>query len=240
MGARLFQRGKGVWKVCEKQSRPIFADTHMFVVLYQKKENITIQAKKYKHAFFFNEKESHENKHKNMGVNGMNLKKLSMGILILGMLALTVEVAHAQFNVYLKIKGVSGESRVDSRSTDWTQIGGMPHPSRIASGAAGSRGGNAGKVELSDFSIVKNVDKASPKLNLKCTSGEHIPEVTLELRRAGGDKKTFLKIKMTDVKIASIRPEGSGGKKERVTFQYKTLKWERVSLIKRKSRVIKK
>jgi type VI secretion system secreted protein Hcp len=170
----------------------------------------------------------------------MNLKKLSMGILILGVVALTVQVAHAQFKTYLKIKGVSGESSVDSRSTDWTQVGGMPHPSRIASGAAGRSGASTGKAELSDFSIVKNVDKASPKLDLKCTSGEHIPEVTLELRRTGGDKKTFFKIKMTGVKIANIQPVGSGGKKERVTFQYKTLKWERVSLIKKRSNVIKK
>ncbi len=170
----------------------------------------------------------------------MNFKRLSMGILILGIMALTVQVAHAQFNVYLKIKGIAGESRVDSRSTDWTQVGGMPHPSRIASGTAGGSGANAGKVELSDFSIVKNVDKASPKLQLKCTSGEHIPEATLELRRAGGDKKTFLRIKMTDVKVTSIQSLGSGGKKERVTFQYKTLKWERVSLIKKRSNVIKK
>ncbi len=170
----------------------------------------------------------------------MNFKKLSMGILILGIVALTVDVAHAQFDTYLKIKGITGESKVDSHSTDWTQVQGMTHPSSIASGAAGSSGARVGRAELSNFSIVKNVDKASPKLNLKCTSGKHIPEVTLELRRAGGDKQTFFKIKMTDVKIVSIRPAGSRGKMERVTFQYKTLKWERVSPIKRTGKVIKK
>ena len=175
-----------------------------------------------------------------MGVTGMNLKKLSMGILILGIVALTVDVAHAQFDTFLKIEGVTGESKVDSRSTDWTQIQGMPHPSGIASGAAGSSGARAGRAELSNFSIVKNVDKTSPKLNLKCSSGEHIPEVTLELSRAGRDKQTFFKIKMTDVKIVSIRPAGSRSKMEKVTFQYKTLKLECVSPIKMIGKLIKK
>ncbi len=158
-------------------------------------------------------------------------KKLCIIPLILGFLMLTAGVSFADFDVFLKIEGVSGQSKVNSHETDWTQILGMAHPSQMASGAAGSRSARTGKVEYSDFSIVKDLDKATPKLADKVASGEVMPKVTLELRRAGGDKQVFLKITMTEVKISSIRSAGGRGKakRERVTFKYKTLKWERIS-----------
>lgn len=170
----------------------------------------------------------------------MKLKKLSMVLLIVGIVALTADVAYAQFEVYLTINGVSGKSRVDSRSTDWTQILGMPHPSRFASGAAGGGGAQTGKVEISDFSIDKYVDKASPKISEICSSGSHVRDVTLELRRAGGDKQAFLKIKMTDVKITGIKPVRGKSNLERVTFQYKILKWERLTPIKKAAKIKRK
>ena len=158
-------------------------------------------------------------------------KKLGIVALILGIMILTAEVALADFEVYLMIEGVSGKSKVNSHETDWSDIIGMVHPSHIESGAAGSRSARTGKVEFNDFSIVKELDKATPKLADKVASGEVIPKVTLELRRAGGDKQVFLKITMTEVKIVGIRSAGTSGraKLEKVTFKYKTLIWERVS-----------
>lgn len=171
----------------------------------------------------------------------MTAKRLVMAVLILGIVALTAEVAFADFETYLKIGGVTGKSKVDSHATDWGQISGMIHPSRIASGAAGSSGARTGRVESQDFSIVKELDKSSPSLGEKFSSGEHIRDVTLELRRAGGDKQVFLKIKMTDVKIVRIESAGSSGgaRMERVTFRFKTLKWER-PIARQKNPLIKK
>ena len=172
----------------------------------------------------------------------MTAKRLGMAVLILGIVVLTAEVAFADFETILKIGGVAGQSKVDSHATDWEQISGMIHPSRIASGAAGSSGARTGRVESQDFSIVKELDKSTPTLGEKFGSGEHIPEVTLELRRAGGDKQVFLKIKMTDVKIVRIQPAGSRGgtKMERVTFRFKTLKWERPIARQTRPRIKKK
>lgn len=157
-------------------------------------------------------------------------KKLRIVVFIMGFLMLTVGVAFADFDVFLMIEGIEGKSKVDSHQTDWTEIIGMVHPSRMESGAAGSRNARTGKVEFNDFSIVKDLDKATPKLADKVASGEVVPKVTLELRRTGGDKQVFLKITMTQVKITSIRPAGGSvkAKMERVTFKYKTLKWELV------------
>ncbi len=56
-GRQPFPEGKRSMEgVYEKPSRPIFADTHIVLLLYQKKENKNIQEKKYPRAFFFNEK----------------------------------------------------------------------------------------------------------------------------------------------------------------------------------------
>jgi hypothetical protein len=62
-GCQTFPEGKRSMEGgYEKPNRPIFADTHIPVVLYQKKENKNIQVKKYPHAFFPMEKIFHVKK----------------------------------------------------------------------------------------------------------------------------------------------------------------------------------
>ena len=58
-------------------------------------------------------------------------------------------------------------------------------------------------MDISDFSLVKQLDKASPKLFQSCCTGEHIADVTLELCKAGGDKQKYMTYKFTDVLVSS-------------------------------------
>jgi type VI secretion system secreted protein Hcp len=114
------------------------------------------------------------------------------------------------FDAFLKIKGIDGESQ-DDKHKDWIEI--MSYSFGASQMSAGSRssGGmaNAERVNVSDFSIVKALDKASPKLFLFCCNGEHIPEISLELCRAGKDKVKYMEYKLTDVAVSSYRPGGS-------------------------------
>jgi len=130
------------------------------------------------------------------------------------------------FDCFLKVDGIPGES-TDDKHKDWIEIlsyhCGVSQP---ASGSSSTGGGRtAERCNHSDFSIVKALDKASPKLFLACCNGEHIPEVTVELCRAGKDKQKYMQYKMTDAIVSSVRPGGSaqGGETlplEEVSFNY--------------------
>ena len=109
-------------------------------------------------------------------------------------------------DMFLKINGIDGESvghkhkgEIELLSWSW----GLSQ-----SASSGGSGGSAGKVQVQDFTIVKTIDKSSPKLMEACCSGQHIHDATLTLV----NKQTqveYLKIKMTDVLISSYQTGGS-------------------------------
>lgn len=135
------------------------------------------------------------------------------------------------FDAFCQIQDIPGES-TDEQHQDWIEILSYNHGvSQPGSGSVSSGGSRtAERCEHQDFSIIKTLDKASPKLNLFCCNGTHIPEVVVELCRAGGDKQKYMQYKMTDVIVSSVRPGGSsqGGENlpaEEVTFNYGKIEW---------------
>ena len=129
------------------------------------------------------------------------------------------------FDAFLKVETVDGESS-DEKHPNWIEIlsfsWGIDQPQTASASSHGSLA--AERALFRDFSIVKAIDKASPKLALGCASGEHFPKATLEICRAGGDKQPYMEYKLTDVMVTSFRPGGSGGAEqiplEEVSFSY--------------------
>ena len=135
------------------------------------------------------------------------------------------------FDAFLKIDGLDGES-TDDKHKNWIEIlSYSTGVSQTSAGSSSSGGGRAsGRADLADFSIVKTLDKASPKLNLFCCNGTHIKEVTVQLCRAGKEKVKYMEYKMSDVLVTSVRPGGSaqGGESlplEEVSFNYGKIDW---------------
>jgi type VI secretion system secreted protein Hcp len=167
-------------------------------------------------------------------------------VLALAVCLVAIEAAAQQPEALMTIAGMPGQITIRVDQTDWSQIQGMPDPrtslaagtSRLLSSRPGSpltsRGGasdarNSGRAEYEDFSITKDVDKATPKLMLDCATGEVIPKVTLEVIPARRDKRESLVIEMTNVVIASVAPQSTTGTNrptESVTFSFEELKWE--------------
>jgi type VI secretion system secreted protein Hcp len=135
------------------------------------------------------------------------------------------------FDAFLKIKEIPGESTDDAHK-EWIEILSYNTGiSQTASGSASSGGGaSSERADFQDFSIVKALDKASPKLALACADGTHISEVKLELCRAGGDKLKYMEYRMSNCIVSSVRPGGSsqGGETlplEEVSFNYGKIEW---------------
>jgi type VI secretion system secreted protein Hcp len=135
------------------------------------------------------------------------------------------------FDAFLKIATIPGES-TDQRHTSWIEVLSFHHSMQQPTTGSVSSGGarSAERVNHSDLSIVKSLDKASPKLALACSKGEHISEVTLVLCRATGDKQKYMEYKLSDVLITSVRPGGSAHGSEtlpveEISFSYSKIEW---------------
>ena len=134
------------------------------------------------------------------------------------------------FNAYLKIDGIDGECRAKGYE-DQIEILSFSHgvhqPAAMSASTAG--GASTGRSEHSDFSVVKQLDKASPLLGQKCSDGSHIKEAVFTLVRAGGHPVPFMEYKLSNIIISSFRPGGSsqgdGLPLEEVSFNYGKIAW---------------
>jgi type VI secretion system secreted protein Hcp len=135
------------------------------------------------------------------------------------------------FDAFLKIDTIPGES-TDDKHKDWIEVLSYNHGlSQMSSGSKSTGGArSAERCDHQDFTIVKALDKASPKLALACCRGEHIKKVQMTLNRATGDKQKYMEYVLSDVIVSNVRPGGSAqgdGKLplEEVSFDYGKIEW---------------
>jgi type VI secretion system secreted protein Hcp len=105
-------------------------------------------------------------------------------------------------DMFIKIGDLKGESK-DKAYKEWIDVlswsWGMSQQGSFHMGG----GGGAGKVNVHDLAITKQVDKASTELMLRVATGKHFPEATLIARKAGDKPLVYLTIKLTDVIVTS-------------------------------------
>ena len=136
----------------------------------------------------------------------------------------------AAYDCFLKVDGVPGES-TDGKHQEWIELLSYSH-GILQPGAGATSGGvrrSAERCDHADFSVVKTLDKASPKLALFCCNGQHIPQVVVELCRVH-DKQKYMEYRLSDVIVTSVSLGGSaqGGEArplEEVSFNYGKIEW---------------
>jgi type VI secretion system secreted protein Hcp len=139
------------------------------------------------------------------------------------------------FDAFMKISTIPGEC-TDDKHKDWIELlsfnYGMDQPTHSQTSAMGAR--SAVRVNVHETRITKLIDFASPKLAGACCTGEHIPEVTIEACRAGGDKQKYLEIKMTNVLVGSVNSGGAAKGEdiptEEVALNFGTINWTYIKL----------
>jgi len=117
------------------------------------------------------------------------------------------------FDSFLKLDGIKGES-ADAKHKGEIDILAFSFGATQTGTHGSGGGGGAGKVQVHDIHFKKKVDSSSPLLFLNCASGAHIKEANFVVRKAGGQQLEFLKIKLTDVLISSVKPHGQGEQNE--------------------------
>jgi type VI secretion system secreted protein Hcp len=133
------------------------------------------------------------------------------------------------FDAFMEVAGIKGDC-TDKDHTGWIEIQSFSHGLSQQIGGSRSSGGaaTAGRCDHQDFTIIKELDFATPKLLEKCCDGEHIAKVVIDLCRAGQNKISFMKITLSDVVVSSISPGGSAGGSmpvESLSLNYGKVEW---------------
>jgi type VI secretion system secreted protein Hcp len=134
-------------------------------------------------------------------------------------------------DVYLQIEGVKGES-ADSTHKDWIECESVAwavtQPRSATSSTAG--GHTAERAELSEISLVKIADLASPVLAQHCASGKTLAKAKFEFFRADGtgERVKYYEIELENVLIGHIAPSVGAGSimAESVALKFSKVKWK--------------
>ncbi|WP_343610913.1 type VI secretion system tube protein Hcp [Novosphingobium sp.] len=114
-------------------------------------------------------------------------------------------------DLFLKIDGIDGESQKKGHEKEIDIISFNFGAAQHGSFHTGGAGGGAGKAEIRDISITKEVDKSSPKLFSACASGRHIPQIIIYSQKAGDGTNplVYYKITLQDVIVSSVDNQGA-------------------------------
>lgn len=126
-------------------------------------------------------------------------------------------------NAYLVIDTVEGPSTSKSKTIDIMSFSfGASQPMTVQHGGAKQ----SGRVNLSDVSIMKEMDKTSPLLFEACCSGDYYKSAELTYCKAlGKDQQPYIKYEMSKVYVTSVGHSGSSeNPTESVTFAFEELK----------------
>jgi type VI secretion system secreted protein Hcp len=100
---------------------------------------------------------------------------------------------------------------------------GVENPTTIGSATGGA---GAGKIKFNEFSIKKTTDVNSPAFFKNCAAGAHYKNVTIAMRKSGGDPSrttgAYLVFQFETVFTTKIDWSGPGdeGPEESITFVY--------------------
>jgi type VI secretion system secreted protein Hcp len=111
---------------------------------------------------------------------------------------------------FLKLSsGINGESEVEGHKNEIQVLSWSWGASNVSS-VSGTGGSGAGKVDLSDVSMMLNFDESTPKFFKTICSGTHIPTGTLTATKAGGNGKPYLKVDFTEIFITGLQMSAAG------------------------------
>jgi type VI secretion system secreted protein Hcp len=134
------------------------------------------------------------------------------------------------FDAFLKIDTIDGESQ-DSKHSKEIQLLSFSFGADQPGSSSMGGGAGTGKVNMHDLSVLKQVDKASPKLLVACATGQHISSAVLTARKAGGDQQDYMIVTLSDVIVSSVQASGhaggaDGAPSEQVSLNFSKINFE--------------
>jgi type VI secretion system secreted protein Hcp len=135
------------------------------------------------------------------------------------------------FDAFIKIDGVDGESSDAKHKGEIEVLSYHWGVSQAITGTVSSTGTFSGqRADMTALSIVKQLDKSSPKLAQACAAGEHMKSAVLTISRAGGDKQPYMKYKLSDVLIENLSTGGASQGEGGVPTEEVGLRYAKIEL----------
>jgi type VI secretion system secreted protein Hcp len=132
---------------------------------------------------------------------------MSAAFIALGLLATSAWAPVVDY--FLKIDGIKGEA-VESQHQGWIEMQSLQW-------GVGSQAGGAGKTSVHELVITKEMDSASPSLFRAASTGQHFPQIVIEVVARG----TMQHYALDDAIIASVRRLPGGGRPmEEITLRF--------------------
>ena len=140
-----------------------------------------------------------------------------LGLTAIGAIALLLILvgssSEAEAAAYMKIEGIDGESK-DTAHKEWSDLMSFSQTIRLQDDVTISPGETRrrGDVILDDLVLVKELDKASPKLAESILQGTIFPKVEIHLTASYGDagKVTYFTYELKNVMVTSYSISGTG------------------------------
>lgn len=125
---------------------------------------------------------------------------------------------------YLKLDGIQGEAE-DQNHKNEVQILSWSWGGSNVSSVSGTGGSGAGKVSLSEFSVMAFFDKSTPKFFKSLCAGTHIPTALMTATKSGTDGKPYLKVDFKEMFVTSLQISASSEiPTVSVSFSYNEIK----------------
>jgi type VI secretion system secreted protein Hcp len=128
----------------------------------------------------------------------------------------------------LTIAGITGGTSTGSGSGGMDVYSYGISAKRLVSSSGG--GGGAGKATVSELSVLKHADQASPKLFLAVATGQHFTGAQLDLTGDSG-QLPFLTYCFRDVQAASDRQYNDGSASQAAPSEALSLHFARVTIV---------
>jgi len=156
-----------------------------------------------------------------------------VAVFVVGLFSLALASKAEATDIFVCMQGIEGESQVNLKGCKagkgWIDVESMSHQISQSGTMHVGGGGGSGKVQVGDIMLVKKIDKTTPELNLLCSNGRHIPEVTiLFTRRVGQQYRTYMEYTLKPVLVSSVSVEAAKGKlgTEVVTLNFAKISWK--------------
>jgi type VI secretion system secreted protein Hcp len=110
----------------------------------------------------------------------------------------------AAADTFMLLDGVQGESN-DSKHKDWIDILSYTQTYRNTAPAVGGGGAGAAKVTCGDVTVLKSIDKSSPRLIEGVVSGANFKSAKIDFVIASAQTQTaYYNVAITDVQIVAV------------------------------------
>ncbi len=148
-------------------------------------------------------------------------RALFAGLVAIGMLAL--EAPGTQAAGFLKFDGVDGEA-TDKNHDKWIDVISVNWGATRSTTTRSGQRLKQPRMAAGTVTITKRVDKASPALMRRNSSGKHMKKVIVD-SNYGGARATYLKYELQNVRITSYTTTGSGANMtETISLSYQKIR----------------